>query len=123
MKYSPFDHRQDRELGDALRSVLSGRDEAAFVRRVLDSASKSGGQIYGGAEWWEVLSAWARPGLAAAVIGVAAAAIMWFAGVRNSQIADTPPPDLVQASAGIPETFLTTQPPLLDEVLAMEFGN
>ena len=32
MKVSPFDHRQDRELGDALRSALTGSDEAAFVQ-------------------------------------------------------------------------------------------
>jgi len=40
MRVSPFDHRPDRELGKALKSVLSGTDEEAFVQRVLERAAE-----------------------------------------------------------------------------------
>ena len=123
MKKSPFDHRQDRQLGEALRSALTGTNEAAFVERVVGKAAEQQGRVYSGGEWWEVLSAWARPGLAASAFGVAAAAMLWFTGVGDQTITDGLPTDPVQASAEIPEVFLTTQPPGLNEVLAMEFGN
>lgn len=122
MRKSPFDHRQDLELGEALRSTLTGTDEASFVQRVVGRAAEHQGRVYSGGEWWDVLSAWALPGLSAAGVGVAAAATIWFVGFDGQPTADTPP-DLVQAAAEIPEAFLTTQAPLLDEVLAMEFGN
>ncbi len=51
MKVSPFDHRQDRELGDALRSALSGRDEAAFVRSVVASAALQQERVDAGGEF------------------------------------------------------------------------
>ena len=123
MRYSPFDHRQDLELGEALRSTLTGTDEASFVQRVVCRAAEHQVRVYSGGEWWDVLSAWARPGVAAAVIGVAAAVTIWFVGIGAQTNTDTVAPDLVQASAEIPEVFLETQPPGLNEVLAMELGN
>jgi hypothetical protein len=61
-----FDHRPDPELGSALRAALDpGADQAAFVARVLagyDSALERAT-----VPTWEVLAAWSRPGIAAAL--------------------------------------------------------
>lgn len=123
MRVSPFDHRQDRELSEALRSALSGRDEAAFVRRVVDSAADIQQQRIDGGDWWEILSAWARPGLAAAVIGTIAAAAFWWNGTGSSLDTSTLLADPLQASVEIPAAFLASQAPDLNEVLALELGN
>lgn len=59
---TPFDHRPDPGLGDALRAALESGDQAAFVARVmagLDAAR---------APSWEILAGWARRGLAAAAV-------------------------------------------------------
>jgi len=123
MKPSPFDHRQDRELGDALRAALSGQNEDAFVQSVLAKAAlfQAGGGESG--DWWDVLSDWARPGLAAAAIGLAAAAVFWWTGLGDSANPVMFLDDPLQASAEIPAAFLTAQPPDLNEVLALELGN
>ena len=123
MRVSPFDHRQDRELSEALRSALSGRDEAAFVRRVVDSASDIQRRQIDGGDWWEILSTWARPGLAAAVIGTIAAAAFWWNGTGSSPDTSTLLADPLQASVEIPAAFLASQAPDLNEVLALELGN
>jgi len=123
MKGSPFDHRQDRELGDALRSALSGRDEAAFVESVVASAALLQDRVDDGGEWLEILGAWARPGLAAAAIGMAAAATLWIIGARGTADGATLLADPLQASVEIPAEFLAAQPPDLNEVLALELGN
>jgi hypothetical protein len=69
---SVFDHRPDPELGRVLRALLSSNDDDIFAARILASAHRSQGEI----QWWEVLTAWARPGLIAAGI-LAAAATVW----------------------------------------------
>ena len=58
---TPFDHRPDPVLGDALRAALSSDDDDVFVRRFL---ARAGEPVL----WWEVLSGWLRPGLAAALL-------------------------------------------------------
>jgi hypothetical protein len=68
-----FDHRPDQVLGDALREILTPGDNAAFARRVMERVP----QFVAGESWWEVLGAWARPGVAAAV-AVLAAATVWM---------------------------------------------
>jgi hypothetical protein len=123
MKVSPFSHRQDRELGDALRSALSGRDEAAFVQSVVASAALLQNRVDAGGDWLEILGAWARPGLAAAAIGMAAAATLWWSGARGPNNGTTLLADPLQASVEIPAAFLASQPPDLNDVLALEFGN
>ena len=123
MKISPFDHRQDRELGDALRSALSGRDEEVFVQSVVASAALLQDRVDDGGEWLEILGAWARPGLAAAAIGMAAAAILWWSGPGGPSDGATLLADPLQASVEIPAAFLAAQPPDLNEVLALELGN
>jgi hypothetical protein len=123
MKVSPFDHRQDRELGDALRSALSGGNEAAFVRRVVDSAAEIHQRKLDGGDWWEILNAWARPGLAAAAVGAVAAAALWWSGSTQSSDTTVALADPLQAAVEIPAEFLANQAPDLNEVLALELGN
>ncbi|UCG86976.1 MAG: hypothetical protein JSW71_00030 [Gemmatimonadota bacterium] len=124
MRGSPFDHRPDRELGKALRTALSGQDEAAFVKRVMARVSElqEGGSI--GLLWWEVLGAWARPGLAAAALGLVVGAMIWAASLRSGDQPATALGDPLQSvgDTGMPAAFLaTTQPPNLDNVLAIGF--
>jgi hypothetical protein len=77
MMASPFDHRPDPEVGAALRELLSSGDDGAFAERVATAATiVLGREMASG--WWEVLGAWARPGVAAAV-ALAAGATLWLA--------------------------------------------
>ena len=68
---SPFDHRPDLALGSALRDLLTPEDHRAFVNRVVRSAQLQ--FMYGltPRNWFDVLGAWARPGIAAALLLVA----------------------------------------------------
>ena len=70
-----FDHRPDPLLGEILREALTAPDDAAFVRRVMGQVPQT--MVH--ESWWEVLGGWARPGIAAAVV-VIAAATMWLSG-------------------------------------------
>ncbi|MBI4420868.1 MAG: hypothetical protein HY560_08595 [Gemmatimonadetes bacterium] len=76
-EFLPFDHQPDPVLGEALRELLTGPDDAAFARRVLAQMPTS----LAAESWWDVLDQWARPGLAAAVLLLLATGI-WLAGVR-----------------------------------------
>ena len=60
VELTPFGHRQDPELGAALRAALEPGEQAAFIARVLAGFDAAR------APYWEVLAAWARLGLAAA---------------------------------------------------------
>ena len=119
MRASPFDHRPDSELGKALKEILSGHDDEAFVRRVMVRVTEiqSGGTA--GGDWWEVLSSWARHGLAAAAIGFMLAATVWLglAGGRpevSTALGDPLQPNDTQV---LPAAFLAAQPPDLDQLL------
>ena len=79
-EHSAFDNEADRELGDALRAALSPAGGDAFVRGVmarLDEPVSS----------WDVLGAWARPGMAAALL-LAAGGGFWFG--RSVRTPDPP---------------------------------
>ncbi|HEY3280315.1 MAG TPA: hypothetical protein VGJ83_07360 [Gemmatimonadales bacterium] len=80
-----FDHRPDPELGAALRQALEPRDgtQAAFVDRVL--VRYDAAQAAAGVPTWDVLAAWARPRVAAAV---AVAALCGFLVGRALQAPD-----------------------------------
>ncbi len=123
MNNSPFDHRQDKELGEALRSALSGQDDAAFVQTVVARAALLQDRADDGGDWLEILTAWARPGLAAAAIGLAAAATMWWTGNQGPSETTMALADPLEASGEIPAEFLETQAPDLNDVLALELGN
>jgi len=69
-----------------------------------------------------VLGAWARPGLAAAVLGLIAGAMIWFAGLRfgNQPMNVLGDPLQSVGDTGMRAAFLATlQPPNLDDILAI----
>lgn len=78
---SPFDHRPDPVLGATLRVALTTEDDAAFARRVVEAAEADLG---GAGLWWQELTAWARPGLVAALFVVAAVGFWLGTMVRGS---------------------------------------
>jgi len=119
MRASPFDHRQDRELGKALKETLSGHDEAAFVRRVMARVTEIQSGVPAGGDWWEVLGSWARHGLAAAAIGFMLAATIWLGVTGRSQETSSALGDPLQPNDTqvIPAAFLAAQPPDLDQLL------
>jgi hypothetical protein len=67
---TPFDHRPDPVLGEALRAALDPGDAAPFVARVLAAADRRAAHTF------EVLAGWARRGLAAAMILAALAGLL-----------------------------------------------
>jgi len=120
---SPFDHRPHPELGALLRDALTPGDEPAFVDRVLAAAAARAGDGYYGAPWWQVLGAWARPGVAAA-LALLAGATIWFANASSRNEADTTLEEvlLATAEAVAPPFFTATMaPPTFDVVLASSF--
>ena len=119
---SPFDHQPDAELGRHLRDALTGADDAAFVRRVMASAEGVYGDVLPG-QWWGVLTAWARPGLVAAMLVVAAMAF-WAGlavgrseGVAAAALSDPLSGD--DGQLGVPALLAERQPPDVDVVLAV----
>jgi len=61
---TPFDHRPDPVLGNALQRALDPDDQAAFVARVMTALENAR------TAHWDVLASWARAGIAAAVLAV-----------------------------------------------------
>lgn len=119
---SPFDHRPDEELGRQLREALSGADEAAFVRRVMLSAEQVYGETLPG-QWWGVLTTWARPGLVAAMLLVAAVAFWAGLTVGRSEGAAalatlSDPLSSDDEHLAVPTLLAERQAPKVDVVLA-----
>ena len=59
---TPFDHRPDPLVGEALRRLLTTADDGGFVARVLAAAARPAVHPV------DILAHWARPGIAAAVV-------------------------------------------------------
>ena len=121
---SEFDHRPDPQIRRALRTALSGSDHAAFVKRVVARAADRSTSAPAG-DWWEVLSGWVRPGLAAAV-ALTAAATIWLAGSLREPENGTAIADalLTTGEGVVPAAFLiTTEPPDADAVLELVLEN
>ncbi len=95
---TPFDHRPDPRLGEALRAALDPGDSSAFVARVVAGAERP-------ARTLDVLATWARRGLAAAM---AAAAIAGFLVGRGGEAPTLPEDTLAPASAGAASVALVT---------------
>jgi hypothetical protein len=114
---SPFDHRPDSELGVLLRQVLDPGGDDAFLDRVLAAA----GRVEAGVPAaWQVLGGWARHGVAAVLVGLAAATIWWASASKRSE-AEPSLEELFLASAEtVAPPFLTstTAPASFDQVLA-----
>jgi hypothetical protein len=119
MNESGFDHRPDPELGEALREVLTAPDDAAFARRVVAALGTA-------PAWWDVLGAWVRPGLAAALVLTAAAGFWLGRAVGRAEsevgvVVDDPFPALAD-SGNVAALFASTRPPDVDAVLAATRG-
>lgn len=114
MSDSAFDHRPDPELGAALQELLASPDDAAFARRVVAAAGAA-------PAWFEVLGAWVRPGVAAALLLTALAGFLLGRGVRRPEAAaaafDEPVPELSNGD-NLAALFGAPRPPDLDLVLA-----
>lgn len=114
---TPFDHRPDPELGALLREALDQGGDRAFPDRVLAAA----GRVEAGTPAaWQVLGAWARHGVAAALVGLAAATI-WWANASTRNEAETSLEEVFLASAeALAPPFLTatTAPASADQALA-----
>jgi hypothetical protein len=110
---SPFDHQPDRELGHALRDVLTTGDEAAFIGRVL--AATPWPTPRADAEWWDVLGGWARQGMAAAAVLIGIGAFMLGRAIQSADtgILDEP----LVTSDSTPAFFASSTPPDVDIVL------
>jgi hypothetical protein len=112
-----FDHRPDPELGAALREALSLPDDEGFARRVMAAAGAA-------PVFWEVLGAWIRPGLAAALV-LSAAAGFWLGRSygRAEVLADLGDPVPAGAdSSDVAALFASAQDPDVDQVLAATRG-
>lgn len=121
MNRSPFNHRPDRELGKAIGQVLTGKNRRAFVDRVMAEARL---RIEQQAEssWWDVLGAWARPGLVAALLLIIA--VLFGARETASSADDVTLDDAFSRTAeGREETslLLSPSPPDADVVLAVVY--
>lgn len=114
---SPFDHRPDPELGAWLREALDQGGEQAFLDRVLAAA----GRVEAGVPAaWQVLGGWARHGVAAVLVGLAAATI-WLSSASTRNEAEPSLEEVFLASAeAVAPPFLTatTAPASFDQVLA-----
>ena len=106
-----FDHRPDPELGAALRRALDPprHDQGAFVARVM--ARYDAALAAATVPTWEVLAAWARRGIAAALV---AAVVGGFLLGRALQ---TPEPETFDAAMaptsgpGVAALVTATDPP------------
>jgi hypothetical protein len=119
---SPFDHRPDPVLGAALRAALATDDDAAFARRVVEAAEADLGSA---GLWYQELSAWARPGLVAALLAVAAAGF-WLGAMTlgrgapvNATTALGDPLTTADSALAVPVLLAGEQAPEVDIVLGL----
>lgn len=125
MTTSPFNHRPDPKLGKALRELLTPEDHRAFVSRVVASARSQFNRDLAVADWWDVLSAWARPGLAAALLLALLGAFGLQSAPERPVAHVTIDNTLADAAATDERTSLlvSPSPPSVDVVLASQFEN
>ncbi len=122
---SVFDHQPDPKLGRELRAVLSAHDDAQFVHGVVAAADRTYGERQLPGEWWEVLTVWARPGLAAALVLLAVVGF-WLgmlAGSGNGSATLGDPLRTVDAGLEVPVLLAERSAPDLDVVLAVALEN
>jgi hypothetical protein len=123
---SPFDHRPDRELGDALRQALSDGNDARFAQRVVAAADQVYGDLGANLQWWSTLTEWARPGLVAAMLVIAIAAFsagLWVgrgsATAANGSAVLGDPLGSDSQQLTVPVLLAGRQVPDVDEVLSV----
>jgi hypothetical protein len=106
-----FDHRPDPELGAALRRALDPPrgDQAVFVARVMARYDEA--LTASTVPTWEVLAAWARRGIAAALVAAVAG------GFLLGRALQTPEPETFDTAmaptsgAGVAALVTATDPP------------
>jgi len=94
MTDNPFGHERDAELGALLRIHLEGDHPAEFVARV-----RAGLRADLTAGPFDVLSAWMRPGIAAAAV-IAIAAGWYLTSGTRMEVASTTPVEVFAAGGG-----------------------
>lgn len=124
MKSSPFDHRPQRDLGNALREALGPVDDQEFVDRVLEDIRLIDLRRLRN-DWLEVLGAWVRPGLAAAA-GLVVLALTTTMSMKSVAPGDdfTAIEDAVRAQTletSTSELLAAPSPPQVDIILATSF--
>jgi hypothetical protein len=117
MKSSPFDHKPIRDLGRALREVLDAGDNRAFVARVMEEVRAFDVRRLG-SDWWEILGAWARPGLAAAAVLMALAVGLTVAGGTTSTVDEITAEDALRATTEASVLTVAAEPPDVEFILA-----
>ncbi len=117
MRNSPFDHRPLRDVGTALRELLEAGDNRAFVARVMAEVRALGMRRLRG-DWWEVLGAWARPGLVAAAALVALAVGLTLAAAPAGRVQQATADDALQAATEVSVLTAAADPPDVAVILA-----
>jgi len=96
---SPFDSRPDEALGRLLREGFEPPHHGAFVARIGAAVRADARETI-----WDVLAAWARPGMAAAA-GIALALALWLSQVNSPEGYVATLADAVESS--VPARLLT----------------
>ncbi len=117
MRHSPFDHRPWRDLGRVLREVLEAGDNRVFVARVMAEIRALDVRPFR-SDWWEVLGAWARPGLAAAAALVALTMGLAISSRTTGAVEETTADDALQASTEASVLTVAANPPDVGFILA-----
>ena len=96
---TPFDHRPDPMLGDALRAALTPRGQAAFVGRVMAAVGRPADPLV------DVLARWARLGIAAALLAALFTSLLAGGGdrVATESVVGGADPEAVVAGVQAPE--------------------
>ncbi len=122
--FSPFEHRRDRELGDAVHALVDPDDHDRFVERVLVKARKQLLGVRDTINSWEVLGSWSGPGLAAAITltVVALWGLRGGPGAADSELV-TLDDAIIQPAEALEETslLLAPNPPDADIVFVSLF--
>ena len=117
---SPFDHRQDTELGSLLREALTPAGENEFVERVKASAAAEG--LLGEVDWWEVLGSWSKPGLIAAALGFLVLSL-WHFGPLTGKTDPVEEALRADSASEAPSWITAPMPPAEEQVLAALLEN
>ncbi len=117
MRHSPFDHRPWRDLGRVLREVLEAGDNRVFVARVMAEIRALDVRPFR-SDWWEVLGAWARPGLVAAAVLVVLTMGLMISSRTTGAVEETTADDALQASTEASVLTVAANPPDVGFILA-----
>ena len=109
---------RDSELSGALGEALSAGGDDAFMKQVMDRVDAGG--LLNNDRWWDVLDAWARPGMAVAAV----AGIILFGAMVSTNRSDQP---LTSIAEGLSSEVAATElaeaaPPNPESMMAVAFA-